>query len=289
MSKVLILISFIFSNQLLWSQSDTVSSIKTNSRQETIPSLKIYNGHPKWEIPVSIALISAASLGYKEMDKKASLTESQVLALDLQSINSFDRPAAYYDPAGFQSAQSKSDILMVAASVSPLLLVFDKKMKRDRADLLGMLLLAQAIDNSILFSGFLAVRRPRPLAYNPELSIDAKTEVGKTNSFFSGHVSWAAVSTFFIAKVYTDYHHIKGWKRILIYTGAAIPPSLVGYYRVHAGRHFESDAIAGVVIGAACGIVIPELHKIKLKDKGISVQPFYKLGANGVSVSYIIK
>jgi len=287
MPKALPLLIFTLGSLAAWSQpTNTISRVDSANH---LPSLKIYKTHPEWEIPVSIGLIGAASLGYKEMDKKAALTEEGVLALNPESINAFDRPAAFFDPAGFKSAESTSDILMTAVVASPLFLVFDKKIKRDWADVLGMLLLAQAADNTVLFAGFLSVRRPRPVAYNPALPLDAKTGVGKTNSFFSGHVSWAATSTFFIAKVYTDYHHIKGWKRLLIYTGAAIPPSVVGYYRMHAGRHFETDAITGVVVGAACGILIPEIHRIKLKDKSLSVQPFYKLGANGISVSYIIK
>jgi len=70
------------------------------------------------------------------MDRRASLTAEQVAALNLATI-SFDRPAAYYDPAGFKSAQSKSDILMSTFVATPLLLVLDKKIRRDWADMLG--------------------------------------------------------------------------------------------------------------------------------------------------------
>jgi membrane-associated phospholipid phosphatase len=251
--------------------------------------VKIYKIHAKWEVPVSLVLIGAASLGYKWMDQRASLTAEQVVALDPMNINSFDRPAAYYDPSTFKSAQSKSDIMMTAFVVSPILLIFDKKIRRDWADMLGLLLVAHAADNTIFFSSILMVRRARPLTYNAGLPLEAKTGVGKTNSFPSGHVSWTATSTFFIAKVYTDYHHIKGLKRMLFFTGAALPPTLIGYYRVHAGSHFNTDAITGGLLGMACGIGIPELHRISKKVDGLAIQPFFMNGSNGISLTYLLK
>jgi membrane-associated phospholipid phosphatase len=283
----LLVVSITMNSSFLWSQTDS-SFAKTDVSRKPF-SLKIYKTHPKWEIPVSLALIGAASLGYKWMDQRASLTAEQVSALNPLNINSFDRPAAYYDPATFKNAQSKSDILMTAFVASPLFLVLDKRIRRDWADMLGMLLAVHAVDNTIFFSTLLLVRSPRPLTYNPALPLEAKTGVGKTNSFPSGHVSWTAASTFFIAKVYTDYHHIKGLKRMLFYTGAALPPTLIGYYRVHAGSHFPSDAIVGGLLGAVCGIVVPELHRITKKVDGLSLQPFSRSGSNGFSLSYTIK
>lgn len=290
MLKGCLLFACIVGSQSLWSQADSTARMDdpTPLKQESRP-LKIYKVHPGWEIPTSLALIGAASLGYKVMDERASLTATEVLALNPETINSFDRPAAYYDPSRFTDFQSKSDIWMTAFVASPLLLVFDKKIRRDWGDMLGMLLVAHGVDNTIFFSTILAIRRPRPRTYNPNMSLDEKTGVGKTNSFFSGHVSWAATSTFFIVKVYTDYHHIKGLKRLLLYTGATVPPLLVGYYRVHAGSHFASDAIVGVIVGAACGIGVPELHRIKNKVDGLSIQPFFMYGSNGISLSYTFK
>jgi membrane-associated phospholipid phosphatase len=286
MIRSILLFAGILSSVTLWSQIAPTSATDNVSPQQRE---KIYKTNPKWEIPASLALIGAASLGYKWMDQRASLTAEQVVALSPLNINSFDRPAAYYDPTGFASANSKSDILMTVFVASPLLLVFDKKIRGDWVDMLTMLGAAHGIDNTIFFSSILLVRSPRPLTYNPALSIEEKIGVGKTNSFPSGHVSWTATSTFFMAKVYTDYHHIKGWKRMLFFTGAAVPPTLIGYYRVHAGRHFSSDAIVGGLLGAACGIGVPELHRISKKVDGLSIRPFFMNGSNGLALTYVIK
>ena len=289
MLRTILLLVGILGSQSVWCQSAKPSTMDNTSPAQKVVYEKIYKTHPGWEIPVSLALIGSASLGYKWMDKRASLTAEQVVALDPLNINSFDRPAAYYDPATFKSAQSKSDILMTAFVAAPILLVFDKKIRHDFVDMLTMLAVAHAVDNTIFFSTILLVRRPRPLTYNAALPLEAKTGVGKTNAFPSGHVSWTATSAFFMAKVYTDYHHIKGWKRMLFFTGAALPPTLIGYYRVHAGSHFNTDAITGGLLGMACGLGIPELHRISKKVDGLSIQPFFMNGSNGLSLSYVLK
>jgi len=286
---ILLVFVGLLSSQSVWSQTEKIATMDKANTSQNVAQPKIYKTHPAWEIPISLTLIGAASLGYKWMDQRASLTAEQVAALNPLNINSFDRPAAYYDPTTFKSAQSKSDILMTTFVAAPILLVFDKKIRKDWADMLGMLLVAHAADNTVFFSTILLVRRARPLTYNAALPLEAKTGVGKTNSFPSGHVSWTATSTFFMAKVYTDYHHIKGWRRMLFFTGAALPPTLIGYYRVHAGSHFNSDAITGGLLGMACGIGIPELHRIGKKVNGLSIQPFFMNGANGLSLSYVLK
>jgi membrane-associated phospholipid phosphatase len=108
----------------------------------------------------------------------------------------------------------------------------------------------------------------------------------KSNSFFSGHVGFATTSTFFLVKVFTDYNQIKGWRRLLLYTAATIPPALVGFYRMESGRHFRSDVLLGFISGAASGILVPELHKIHKKHENLSFSPYYAPGgATGLSLA----
>ncbi|NOT75767.1 MAG: phosphatase PAP2 family protein [Cyclobacteriaceae bacterium] len=251
--------------------------------------LKVYHTNPKLEIPIPAVFFCGAYFGFKALDKHASFTEADVLKLDPASINSFDRPVAFYDPANFASAQSTSDLFLNVAVASPVLLLLDKRIRKDWVDLVSIFLVTHAADNAIYFAAQASFRRARPLTYNPDVALEDKIGEGKTNSFFSGHTSWTAASTFLMAKMYTDYRQIKGFKRILIYTGAAIPPALVGYYRMEAGKHFKSDVMVGFLVGAACGIGIPELHRIKIKDRGFSLNPFFMGGSNGVSVTYTIQ
>lgn len=273
--KFLILTFSILQTTILMGQSDSSQR-------------KIYSVN-HWEVAAPLALFASSPLIFRALESNASLTMAEAQALDPLSINSFDRPGAYYDPANFASATKGGELVLTVAVVSPLLLLFDKRMRKDWADLLTILLVAHGADNALYYTSSVLVRRPRPLAFNPNVDINEKVGDGKTNSFFSGHTAWVATSTFTMAKLYTDYHHIKGVKRILIYTGASIPPAIEGYYRMQAGRHFLTDVMTGFAIGAICGIVVPELHRIHHKSNKLSIRPFIINQANGLSFTYTIK
>ena len=246
---------------------------------------KIYRVHLGYELPASVAAIGLSNLGFKQLGKIASLSESEAAALDPYSINSFDRPIAFLNPSGFENASRKSDLFLNVALFSPALLVIDKKIRHDWLDLLTMYVVTHAVDNALYFAAQFSVRRPRPFTYNPEVALQDKTGDGKTNSFFSGHTGFAAASTFYAAKVYTDYNHIKGWKRMMWYGIASVPPAVVGFYRTRAGKHFKTDVITGFIVGAASGIVVPELHRIKKKKENLSFAPFYSGDASGITAT----
>lgn len=250
---------------------------------------QLYHVNYKWKLPVSVAFLGASYYGFRVLDENASFTAEDVKYLDPKNINTFDRPVAYYNPARFESAHNTSDMILNIAVASPVLLLADGQVRRNWKPYISMFLMAHAVDNAIYFGTVAAVRRARPLTYNPNLTVEQKTGTAKSNSFFSGHVSFSATSTFYMAKVYTDYHHIRGWKRLLIFTGAAIPPSLVGYYRMQAGRHFRTDVITGLVVGAATGIVVPQLHKQHRKHNALTVSPFYMPSYSGLTLTYHIR
>lgn len=248
-----------------------------------------YKVNYKWEVPAAVTFLGASYFGFRVLDKHASFTEADIAKLNIQNINAFDRPIALLNPNGFERAQRSSDLLLNISIASPAILLLSKKVRSNWADFAALLALSHAVDNAIYFGAVISVRKARPLTYNPALPLENKIGEAKSNSFFSGHVSFSATSTFFAAKFYTDLHEIKGLKRILIYTGAAIPPALVGYYRMRAGKHFKTDVITGLLVGAASGIGIPALHKLAQKDKNLSFQPFYMQGYSGVTLSYAIR
>ena len=245
---------------------------------------KIYKVNTAWKLPASTAAIFVSSWGFQQLDKVASMDAAAVQKLDPNKLNFFDRPVAFIDPAGFDNAQKKSDLFLNVCLFTPAILALDKHIRKDWLDLITLYLASHAVDNAVYFAVNYSIRRPRPLVYNPLVPLSEKTGKAKSNSFFSGHTSFSATATFFVAKVYTDYHHIKGWKRALIYTGAAIPPALVGYYRMRAGKHFKTDVMMGLLSGAASGIFVPELHKFKKKHDNISFAPYYTPGASGLTV-----
>jgi membrane-associated phospholipid phosphatase len=280
MKHVFVLLSGLLSTVTLMAQTDSIPK-----KNKAVAGEKIYNMRPKYQLPLGGAAIVLSSLGFKALDKNAEMNEADVLKLNANDINSFDRPTALRDPSGFTNAAGKGDFFLNFSVASPVLLALDKQMRKDWVDLLTLYLTAQAVDNVLYFTSIAAVRRPRPLAYNTRLSIPERTGIGMSKSFFSGHVSFSATATFFAAKTYTDYHHIKGLRRLLWYGAAAVPPLMVGYFRVESGRHFKTDVLVGFLAGASSGILVPEFFRKKDKDRSVSLMPYYMQDGGGVSMT----
>jgi membrane-associated phospholipid phosphatase len=77
-----------------------------------------------------------------------------------------------------------------------------------------------------------------------------------------------------------------GAKKFLLYTAATIPPLVIAYVRVQALKHFPSDNLVGLGVGAVCGIAIPELHKKKNPRSSLTMFTSPD-GAIGLSFNWI--
>ena len=156
----------------------------------------------------------------------------------------------------------------------PALLMLDREIRQDWAPVLLLYLQSEAIVGN-LFSWGAAVHidRIRPLVYNPEVSYEDKTFKRNKNSFYSGHTSTSATASFFVAKVYCDYHPELGNKKFYIYGLALIPPVFTGYFRYKGMKHFPTDVLTGLMVGAATGILVPHLHKHR-KHENLTFVPF---------------
>lgn len=247
-----------------------------------------YRVRPAYELPASLAVLGTSIWGFRQLDRYASLSADEIAGLDPTHLNAFDRPVAYYDPARFDAAQKRSDQFLNLSIASPVLLMLSRGLRKEGLDLLTLYTTAHAVNNLIYFATTFSIRRARPLTYNPAVPLQEKTGNAKTNSFYSGHVSFSTTATFFGAKVLTDYYRIKGWKRVAIFSVAAVPPILVGVNRMHAGKHFRTDVLTGFVVGAACGIGIPELHRIRQKTRNLSLRPeVMSTGQRGFTATYV--
>lgn len=261
-------------------------SRNSTTAQDTLKTSKIYSVSPKYEFTTGIVLIGLSSLGFKKLAKISYLSKDDILRLNPNDINKFDRPIAFKNPDYFPTAQKRSDLFLNISLITPLILMADKEIRHDWLDLTSMYLMTHAFDNVLYFAATFPIRRPRPLAYNPKISVDDRAGDGKSISFFSGHVSFSSTATFFFVKVYTDYNQIKGIKRVGLYTLASIPPALVAYYRTQAGKHFKTDVITGFIAGAVSGILVPEWHKKNKKDKKVSLYPVYDPHYGGLSANW---
>jgi membrane-associated phospholipid phosphatase len=255
--------------------------------QKTKPDhQKVYKVNLKSEIPITIGLFALNYYGFTLLGEKAPLDSLQIVSLDKNDVWAFDRNALTQDPSKRLEAHDISDWGMNISLLLPALLALDKDIRHDWVDLLVLYLETQAINSTLYaYGGPMLTKRIRPFVYYDEVPYDEKTGTGTTDSFFSGHTSTTAAASFFMAKVYSDYHPELGNKKFLIFGAALIPPAIVGYYRYRALKHFPTDVMTGTLIGAATGILVPHLHKIvKRKNENLSILP-YAGKYSGIAVS----
>ncbi len=239
---------------------------------------KVYNLNYKLEIPLTIGLMATSFGGFIMLNEKPTLDSTQIFALNKNNVWAFDRIALEqnYSSSARKNAISASDWGIGAAILLPAFLFLDKKIRKDWFDILFLFVETQTISfNMYAYGGPLFVNRIRPFVYYSEAPMTEKMDKGASDAFFSGHTSWTATASFFMVKVYSDYHPELGAMKWLLYGAALIPPAFVGYYRYKALKHFPSDIIVGTAIGAAVGILVPHLHKINRKgNKSVSLLPY---------------
>ena len=232
--------------------------------------------------------IPATLIGAPLITNKSPLTNADFQALDRNDINPIDRWALNLDPSKMSYYANFSDNVLAGIIALPALTLFDHSIRQDWLDLALMYAETQIIVNNIyLYAPFgpLFQNRLRPAVYYDELGNSGeRTTAWNRSSFYSGHVASAAAATFFTAKVFCDYHPELGWKKYLLYGAAAIPPLIEGYLRMKALDHFPSDILVGFGIGALCGILIPEIHRIKIEN--VSMGLYSSFEGTGISLKW---
>jgi membrane-associated phospholipid phosphatase len=205
-------------------------------------------------------------LGISHLRKKNDLSFSEIQALNSANINRIDSWAFKQDPSKRSTFKKFSDFALITSIALPAFLLFDKQIRLNGFDMLLMYLETMSVTTNIYEWSFLGPNfqnKIRPVAYYDGIPYDERKSANNRNSFYSGHVASAAASTFFMAKVYCDSHPGIGNDKYLLYGAALIPPLILGYFRMKALKHFPSDVIIGLGVGAVCGILIPDFHRMK--------------------------
>jgi len=207
---------------------------------------------------------------------KQGLTENEIAGLNKNIHSGFDRWALELNPSDREDYYLASDLTLPVIIAGTGLLALDKNIKKDWMRLLFMYYELHSITFSIYnfsFFGPAFQNKLRPVVYYEELDLGLRKGGNQRNSMYSGHTASAAASTFFMVKVYCDYHPEIGNKKILLYTLASIPPLIEGYLRMKALTHFPSDIMIGFAIGAVAGIAVPDIHKIRNKQIVLGIVP----------------
>jgi len=246
---------------------------------------QVYHFNYAWELPATVAGYGLNFYGLDLLKDKTRLDSASIMQLNVCDIPKFDRWVTEIDPGHYDISQTISDRIMQVSLLLPAVLAIDPKIRNDWVKLLALYLETHAVSaNLYVWAGPMSHNRVRPFVYNPDAPMEKKLDGGSRDAFFSGHTSWTATATFFMAKVYSDYHPELGNKKYWLFAAALIPPLAVASFRIYAGKHFPTDVLTGLTVGAACGILIPHLHKQK-KNKSLSMIPYFG-GVNGMALTY---
>jgi membrane-associated phospholipid phosphatase len=211
------------------------------------------------------------------------IPDEEVLALNKNNINKFDRPIA---DKYSSSAKALSDKFFYGSMPLPLLLLLDKKIRKDGLKIGLLYLETMGITGTIYTLSAMTANRYRPYAYNPNVDMSTRKRGGARNSFFAGHVAVVASSTFFMAQVYTHYHpDMKG--KWVLYALAGGATATTGLLRLQAGQHFKTDVIVGVIVGTLVGNLVPHFHSNKpYESRKLTLLPAYQNGNTGFTAYY---
>lgn len=244
------------------SDSTTVTTDSTQPAEMISPSTNpepVYKLRAGSDIPITAIGTGWSLYAFSQIYSKDKSTEEKILSLDKNNIPSFDRHGAsvYHD-----KANDMGDVLFYGSMPLPVILMFDKKIRKDAFKIATLYLESMAV-TGLLYTGSVYLSdRYRPYAYNPNVDMATRRRGGAKNSFFAGHVALVGTSTFFIAKVLNDYHPDSKVKW-LPFTLAGITTGAASYLRYRGGQHFLSDILIGISVGTLSGILVPHVHKNK--------------------------
>ncbi len=268
--------------------NDTVVTVTNNALPLTPSALdrdkkRVYKLKPAIDVPLTAVASSWTLYAFSKIYDRDASTVEKIESLSTSGIPRFDRWAA---DVYSEKAADASDLFFYGSMPLPVLMILvDGKMRKDAGKLAFLYLEAMAVIG-VLYSGSAYLTgRYRPYAYNPEAPMILRTRGGAKNSFFAGHVALVGTSTFFMAKVFSDYHPDSKVKWIP-YAIASVATGATSYLRHRGGRHFPSDILIGAALGPLTGILIPHFHKNKLlRNSGLTIIPFTGR-AYGLSIVY---
>lgn len=249
---------------------------------------KIYHLKPIVDIPIVAICGGFSGFAFTKIYNKQPSTEQQIRDLKKSNIPSFDRWAAGKSD---RKAADLSDIFFYGSMPFPILLMADKKIRRDAPKIAFMYLEAFAITGVFYTGSVYFVDRYRPETYvdTNKIAVKDLTSGNYKDAFIGGHPSVVATATFFTASVYSAYHPHSNL-RYAFYGAAIAATGTTVYLRHIAGKHFPSDLLLGTTVGVLSGILVPHFHRNrKATDNTLGLAPYINGGAHGITIYYAFK
>jgi hypothetical protein len=248
---------------------------------------EVYHLKPAVDVPIIAVGTVWALYALPKVYSKGGSTEEQILSLNKNNINGFDRWAVY----PYSDTYNTISYYPFYASI-PLPFVFFLTGEKTRNDFWKLSYLyweTMAVTGMFGVSATYFVDKYRPYAYTSETAMDKRMSQNAKNSFYAGHVEIVAVSTFFISKVYSDYYPESNIKWVF-YGAASVVTGATAYLRLWGGQHFPSDILLGAGMGALSGILVPQAHKNRInKNHEMGLLPFRSNEAYGLTFTYLWK
>ena len=235
----------------------------------------------KVDAPIIAAGVGLSAYGLTLMKNKEGLTLEEINTQTREDVNSFDRFSAGWDS---ESADFYSDFPFYGSFAAPLGLLLNDRINDKTKQVVILYVETMAVTGALFTMTNGNVVRNRPLTYSPDVSDTEKMRANSQNSFYAGHTAATASASFFAAKVFHDFYP-ESPARPYVWAAAAAVPATVGYLRLRAGKHFLSDNLIGYTVGAAAGILVPQLHK-KTNKRDISLVPVSGRNFNGALLTY---
>ncbi len=244
-----------------------------------------YETSLKYDGPAVVAGLGLTYLGFTFIKNKKQLTSAELANKSKDDVFFLDR----FSAGNFSEKADKDSYIPFYGSfaVAPIVALIDRNQRSHYGQISVMFIetMSAAAASFTIAAGL--VQRSRPLVYNTSLPVADRQDKDEQRSFFAGHTTATAAATFFAAKVFSDFNPDSKLKPY-VWGAAAAVPALVGYQRLKAGKHFLSDNLLGYGVGAACGILIPQLHK-KTNTTNLSVAPMVGFDYQGMGLTYKFK
>ena len=236
---------------------------------------------------VIVGGLALEDIGVTWISNKSTISTGELQNLDRNDISPIDSWVLKLNPSKIHEYKILSNELASVTAILPALTMIDPSIRKDWLDVLLIYMQTQTITNNLyLYSPFGTTfqNRLRPVVYYTSVDTADRTTSNNRNSMYSGHVAATAEASFFTAKIYCDYHPELGNNKYLVYGIASLPPLLMSYARIRALAHFPTDIAVGFGVGALCGILVPELHRIQTDN--ISVGIYSSSQATGIAMRW---